>query len=177
MRTKIFLFLLLVSSLGSVSQPQDHIILPSFKVNGDNLTLSSFASNYFLKHHLSEFNALCIRSCSFAKFRIDQNGNIFDLKISKNSPETIRNALTKMLVASNGNWNPMKVNGQVVESKYILFSFLYSFQLSCKDYYEAGSNDKIDRDFSNLLMYENGDEDRYSEDCIVLTPLTLSILR
>jgi hypothetical protein len=99
------------------------------------------------------------------KFSIKSTGLVSDITFSKNASKSIQAELSKLLLASNGLWQPRKLNGVAVDSKPFFIIFAIAFE-GRKPSEKLGYPDTKYLDAFNF-----GDEKTdYPFDCVLLHP-------
>jgi len=147
--------------------------------------------NAFRKFLLTKFHEeakkrnldICMTGIVFVKFTIDSTGNIRNLAFSKlkNTPYIFKELLTAVIKATNGAWNPCKINGKPIESKPFILPLIYDMEAGCipkepvasgvKTNYQPIKN-STEADLIYILDFDdNAGNDLVQLDCIMLRPL------
>ena len=75
----------------------------------------------------------CGTAFFFTRFTISPQGNVQKVECSNGTSPFMQDLIAKCLAATNGFWNPEKLNGVAVESKTFLLPVMYSFPKQCPE--------------------------------------------
>ncbi len=117
---------------------------------------------------------VCLISVTFAKFSIDSAGNIKNVLFSEagGTPPIFRNILRKVIVSTNGLWNPKKVNNVFVESKPFILPFIYQMEAGC--YINKKTvNNGTDTALLGIMEFEGENKNADQFECTLLKPIVI----
>jgi hypothetical protein len=157
--------ILLVLSFNVFSQPVKKYPF----IKGD----SSLNEHLFYKIksniNLSNYDTLCLESCSFIRFTVSSKNKISNVRLSKSTPVFLKAALEKSLLQTAAIWD-------VPSKETFLLPVIYIFENNCRpDNRSSGNVERILRDLTDAPgeKYFPGYGDDKPLKCILLNPIFL----
>ena len=75
-------------------------------------TLQCALESYYSNHSINALDTVCIQSCVFVKFRVDDTGHVLDVECNAHTPEFLSSFLRSFLKSTDEKWrvdNPKQV--------------------------------------------------------------------
>ena len=168
-KTLTLLVILLVISIQSFGQ--SNYSKARFK-EGD-VELNAFLSKKFDEIRRGKDMNVCLVSVTFAKFTIDEFGNIKSIEFYEavKTPPIFRDVLKEVVRSTDGKWLPETLNGNAVESKPFILPLIYQMEAGCS---VNGKSVNYGADNSLLELFKFDQDSNVKQlDCVLLKPLVV----
>lgn len=129
MKKMIFLIVFLYGFL-NICEAQTNII-PAHLSRND--TVSRYLIKKFNEITKNNKSDVCAASTIFAKFNIDKQGEVINLKFIEfgENPPVFKAILNDIIAATKGLWVPATLNGTAVESKPVILPLIFEMETGC----------------------------------------------
>ncbi|MCZ8023741.1 MAG: hypothetical protein O9294_18430 [Cytophagales bacterium] len=170
------IFIVLSLTLGYFYGNSQTKNIPTFSYTGNEFSpsvdkfiakqnqLYLYITNYLSSNYSSLHTTLCNNGVTLLKFRIDRNGKLVEISVSKTTPPLLSQALKEALTKSEKYWKSSKKKG----TKLLIQPIFYDYHSQC---------DLIKYDFYSLQggIFEFDDNTKISNlDCVFFDPLLTS---
>ena len=135
--------------------------------------LSGYLTGFFSKNNHSQFDTLCIKSCSFISFTVNQDSTVDSIYCNKGTPAPLARLFIQAIYSTKGNWaiiDPLKKNKQ----RFILPVCYQFYVKNCVINNESFESIMTILDFSGKNKIENIPflpNNVPLVDCILLEPI------
>lgn len=112
----------------------------------------------------------CKRFVGFVQFRLDKTGTVLfsTIKISDNIEGCLRDSLRDILISTSRQWEPMKENGQPVDSPELLQIIYFKLEGTCTVNDDYHSKDNLLDTFETAFAFEG---ESFSKKPVIILPL------
>jgi|GEM_PF-4805858 len=171
MKVSVMIVLVLLTSSNLRAQIRSH---PEFLYNGKEFgdgvnrylqnekSFSSYISIYLSKLHFYLHSSLCNRGVALIKFKVNNNGLLSDLAVSKQAPSALSVALKEALIASQKYWKAGKAETLFIQP------VVYNFDIDCKEI----TTDQYS-EFGGFFLFDDGFLPSKT-NCIILEPVVIN---
>lgn len=138
-RNFIFLITFCIASSTCFAQSRQY---PVFNFEGK--TLSQYLTDYVGRMEVNQFQRLCLKSCTFAKFHVDDLGNVTGIATNKYTIPLLDSVIREAISSTAGKWQRTANK----EGADFLVPFVYNFATNCKE-----STDRTNESVGSMLEF------------------------